>query len=70
MIDNITITISKSEDQDEDGFMYDIYNCQPEDMVDGEDSMDGGFCTGTIEDAIDMAFDQAKTIIRNIRIYK
>lgn len=58
---NITITISYSEG--EEGYMYDIYTCTPEQIADGADSEDGGCCTGSLADALEMATEQAKAII-------
>jgi len=43
-------------------FNYEIYSCA-EDIEDGEDSLDGGVCTGTIENALEMATDQAKVLL-------
>lgn len=38
--------------------MYDIYLCEGD--IEGEDSVDGGLCTGTLTDAVEMASDQAR----------
>jgi len=65
-MENITITISKAIDQEEDGFMYDIYLCEPDEIVDCEGSVDGGFCTGSMVDAIEMAKEQAVEIINRL----
>lgn len=51
----------------EGGFMYEIYDCAPEDTED-VDSIDGGFCTTTIENALDMARDQALLLINHKKI--
>jgi hypoxanthine phosphoribosyltransferase len=46
------------EGSDEPGYFYDIY------LDDSEDSEDGGFCTTTIENALEMAMEQAQNIIK------
>jgi hypothetical protein len=57
------------EGTDEPGYFYDIYDTV--DMTDDDaQSIDGGFCTTTIENALDMAVSQAKNIIRNGMDYK
>lgn len=61
MIPNLTITISEASD--EPGFFYHIYNGSIEDVNDGLDSIDGGLCTTTMENALDMAYAQARTIL-------
>lgn len=63
MIKNLIITITESSEQD--GFYYDIYDCETMDVNDGRDSLDGGFCTTTIQNALEMATKQAKEIIKN-----
>lgn len=59
------ITIVIYESCQEEGFGYDIYEGN---LVDGNDievnSLDGGHCTTTIENAIDMACSQAKDLIK------
>ena len=42
---------------DRDGYIYDIYESK-EDFKEGKDSLDGGICTGTISNAIEMAINQ------------
>lgn len=63
-MDELIIRISESSD--EPGFFYDIY-----DTTDVEDddatSIDGGFCTTTIENALDMAYEMSKIIIKNYK---
>ena len=54
---SITITITLSDN--EPGYFYDI-------LDDNDNSLDGGLCTGSFVDALEMATDQAKTIINNI----
>lgn len=57
-----TLTITIREASDEPGFFYDIYDVEP-DQIDEADSLDGGFCTTTIENALEMANKQARDII-------
>ncbi len=52
-------------DQDEGGYMFDIW-CD-ENAEEDEDSDDGGLCTGSYEDAIDMACEQAKDLLKKGR---
>lgn len=58
-MDGITIRIWKAES--EEGYFYDIFDT--EDANDESEAVDGGLCTGTFEDAIGMASEQAITII-------
>ena len=60
-MENITITINRASD--EDGYLYDIYLATPEEIESGADSEDGGMCTSTIAEALDMARDQAQLLI-------
>lgn len=56
MIDSLTIKIYPASDE---GYMYDIY-----DNEDGDgDAIDGGQCTTTLQNALDMAHEQAHAII-------
>ena len=55
------IKIWKTE-QDEGGYMFDIW--LNEDAEEGESSDDGGFCTGSYEDTIEMACEQAKDLLK------
>jgi hypothetical protein len=57
---NLTIKIYKAES--EDGFFYDIFNIA--DIDDDSDPIGGGLCTGTINDALEMAFIEAKTYLK------
>ena len=41
-----------------EGYMYDIYRYK-EDYENGKDSLDGGQCTSTLSNAIEMALSQA-----------
>jgi hypothetical protein len=43
-------------------FQYGIYKGSPTEAADGE-TIDGGACTSTMQNAIDMAADQAKKLI-------
>jgi len=56
-----TIAIEIYENS-EGEFNYEIYSCA-EDIEDGEDSLDGGCCTSTIENALGMATDQAQRLL-------
>ena len=47
------------------GYMFDIW-CD-ENIEEDEDSDDGGLCTGSYEDAIDMACEQAKDLLKKER---
>ncbi len=60
-MDNLIIHVRPSFE--EEGYMYDIYDCQPEEIEEA-DSIDGGLCTGSFLDAVDMATEQAKVIIK------
>lgn len=55
------IKISKTE-QEEGGYMFDVW--LDGDSSDEDSPNDGGFCTGTYEDAIQMACEQAKDLIK------
>lgn len=45
-------------------FEYNIYDGSPEDIVDeGIDSSDGGLCTTTIDNALEMAAEQTQALI-------
>lgn len=58
-MENLTITIVKN---DKEHFLYDIYFCSANE-VDGHMSEDGGVCTGSIKDALEMATKQAKALL-------
>ena len=61
------LIIRISEGSDEPGFFYDIYDTV--DVTDDDATpMDGGFCTTTIENALDMAYETAKTILGNSNV--
>ncbi len=50
-----TLTICIQESTDEPGFFYDIYDAGTEEIEEGASSLDGGHCTTTIENALEMA---------------
>ena len=52
--------IIKIEPHSEGGFSYDIYDNETD-----NDSLDGGICTGTIFNALEMAKDQADRLLRS-----
>jgi hypothetical protein len=60
---NLIITIFESEQ--EEGFYYDIYDDNDTDAIaTGEANLiDGGHCTTTIENALDMATEQVKVLL-------
>lgn len=55
-MDEIMIHIFKSDD----GFMYDIY-----DGLDTQNIIDGGLCTTTFKNALEMASEQVKQLAKN-----
>lgn len=57
------LRIRIAEASDEPGFFYDIYKTAEQE--EDEESIDGGLCTGSIEDALTMAYEQALAIIKN-----
>ena len=59
-MDEITIHIFRDS---ADEFQYHIYKGLPDDALLGEDSLDGGSCTTTMQNAIDMAAAQAKKLV-------
>lgn len=61
-MNGITIEIYKSEE--EKGYSFDIYQPSPNGDDKG-DIMDGGQCTTSLKNAIDMACEQAKSLINN-----
>lgn len=54
----ITITVHYSDTNG--GYMYSVYSTDADGVAEGADSFDGGLCTGTFKDAMDMAVDAAK----------
>lgn len=59
-----TITITFEADSNGEGFHYNIYTCNAEGIIDGADSIDGGQCTTTLRNALEMAFEQAKEVLK------
>ena len=53
----------KIYENSEGEYNYDIY-----DNEDSEDSIDGGTCTTTIENALEMAYDQAKELLARKKV--
>lgn len=63
------LVIRIAESSDEPGFFYEIYDTA--DITDDDaESVDGGFCTSSIENALDMAYEQAKKLIENSKMTK
>lgn len=63
-MNELTIQIYKSVD--EPGYFFDIFSGI--DQTDNLRELDGGFCTTSLKNAIDMACDQAKLLIINKNI--
>lgn len=52
------------EGMDESGYFYDVYDTA--DITDDDaQSIDGGFCATTLENALSMAYKQAKQLLMN-----
>lgn len=51
----------------EGGYMYDIYAGTPEEIESGLQSEDGGLCTTTMQNALEMAASQALDLIKSKR---
>ena len=47
------------------GYIYNIYDTTTPDKKENEGSLDGGLCTGTIHDALNMAYESARNIIKS-----
>jgi len=47
------------------GYMYNIYDTTTPDKKENEGGLDGGLCTGTIHDALYMAYESARNIIKS-----
>lgn len=62
-IEDMTIVISTNSDGE---YQYDIHIATPEEVVENQDAEDGGVCTSTFTNAIDMACDQAKELVARI----
>lgn len=59
-----TLTIVITEASDEPGYFYDIYDASPETINNQAiESLDGGFCTSTMKNALGMATKQAKELL-------
>lgn len=43
-----------------DGWIYNIYNTNSRNEKDSGDSLDGGLCSTTMENALEMAYEMAK----------
>lgn len=56
-----TITINIFEV--DEGYQYDIYKNTDLSELDGADPIDGGLCTTTIENALNMATEQTSKLI-------
>lgn len=61
-MDTITIDIFLNSEGE---YQYDIYE-SPEALENGDDPIDGGICTSDMENALEMAFDQAKEVLKTI----
>ena len=59
-LDELTIHIYPNSNGD---INYEIHET-PEDIDNGQDELDGGVCTGTLQEALEMATDQAKELIK------
>jgi len=59
MFEEITLHVFRDSAGD---FQYGIYKGGPLEAAEG-DSIDGGACTTTMQNAIDMAADQAKKLV-------
>lgn len=70
--DYITITIIPVMEPDADGndiltYQYNIYDASAEDVANGDiASLDGGACTTSLANALDMATKQAHELIKNL----
>jgi len=59
------ITIKVYLSSEGDGFFYDIYDTN--DIDENTESVDGGFCTSTLENALEMAKDQTVEFIKRFK---
>ena len=59
MLEEITIHVFRDSAGE---FQYGIYKGSPEEAAEA-DTIDGGACTSTMQNAIDMAADQAKKLV-------
>lgn len=60
------VIIRVFESSNEQGYVIDIFETEQA-MVDDEDPIDGGFCTGSFEAAVQMGADMANTLIERDR---
>ena len=60
-MDKLTIHIFYSPMNE--GWNFDIYDQDTRDVLDDIDSLDGGLCTGSLQDALGMAYEQARDLI-------
>lgn len=58
---NLTINIWEAS---EGGYIYDIYINKELEELEDIDGEDGGHCTGTLRNALDMTNDQAKDMVK------
>ena len=58
----LAITIFWSEGNN--GYQYDIYDQDLPEDGERPESIDGGLCTGSIEDALNMAVEQARSYMK------
>jgi hypothetical protein len=66
-MDELTIHIFPASDG---GYMYDIYDCGPDECYNGggeRECVDGGQCTSTLKNALDMAQGQAHDLIKRAK---
>ena len=63
-MEEIIIKISKAED--EQGYFYDIY--KNEEDLENANCIDGGLCTTTFLNTLNMVTNMVKTIIKNKKI--
>lgn len=56
-----TTALSAVDDNNEEGYMYDIY--ENESALKADKALDGGFCTTTMVNVLDMAQEQAQSLI-------
>jgi hypothetical protein len=55
------LTIRIYESVDEPGYFYDIYDT--EDITEDSEPVEAGHCTTTIENALEMAYEDAKKVL-------
>ena len=60
-MNNIYLKIEEA--LEEDGFYYEMYKSE-DDLITGENGIDGGLCTGTMSQAVEMATDQLKDLTK------